>query len=200
MSKHKVRDTSKIVAGDGTRHFARAGVKLDDLTDATLSSASDKQILQYESATSQWKNVTPNFLSPTVGYTKAEVDAKIAALMTGHPVQVLMRKFVSGDLTAETFHNIRVNTRVGYLYMMDFGGTFHATHEDSLGYYSFRIDGGERAKYKEASGRGYAQGGSYKYFIDGTGNDVDFSYVNSWTPGVTWEFCWCMLTEIYFKP
>ena len=200
MSKHRVRDTSKIVAGDGTRHFARAGVKLDDLTDATLSSASDKQILQYESATSQWKNVTPNFLSPAAGYTKAEVDAKIAALMTGHPVQVLMRKFVSGDLTAETFHNIRVKTRVGYLYMMDFGGTFHATHEDSLGYYSFRIDGGERAKYKEASGSGYAQGGSYKYFIDGTGNEVDFSYVNTWTPGVTLEFCWCMLTEIYFKP
>ena len=70
MSKHKVRDTSKIVAGDGTRHFARAGVKLDDLTDATLSSASDKQILQYESATSQWKNVTPDFLNPINGYTK----------------------------------------------------------------------------------------------------------------------------------
>ena len=91
MSKYKVRDTSKIVAGDGTRHFARAGVKLDDLTDATLSSASDKQILQYESATSQWKNVTPNFLSPINGYTKTEVDSKLTALVTGleHEVSVL---------------------------------------------------------------------------------------------------------------
>ena len=193
------RTTSAIVGGD-RRSLSALIDHLGGLSDVTLSRGEDKQILQLEGATGQWKNVTPNFLSPAAGYTKAEVDAKIAALMTGHPVQVLMRKFVSGDLTAETFHNVRVQTRVGYLYMMDFGGTFHATHEDSLGYYSFRIDGGERAKYKEASGRGYAQGGSYKYFIDGTGNEVDFSYVNTWTPGVTWEFCWCMLTEIYFKP
>ena len=192
--------TTAAIVGGYPRSLSALIDKLGGLTDVTLSSSSDKQILQYESATSQWKNVTPNFLSPTVGYTKAEVDAKIAALMTGHPVQVLMRKFVSGDLKAETFHNVTVKTRVGYIYVMDFGGTFHATHEDSLGYYSFRIDGGERAKYKEASGRGYAQGGSYRYFIDGTGNDVDFSYVNSWTPGVTWEFCWCMLTEMYTKP
>jgi len=51
-----------------------------------------------------------------------------------------------------------------------------------------------------ASGRGYAQGGSYKYFIDGTGSDVNFAFANSWTTGVTWEFCWCLLTEIHRNP
>lgn len=177
MSKHKARDKSKIVAGDGTRHFAQSSGGLDDLADVDLKTTAptNGQSLIYNG--SNWIPSTP-----------------------GQPAQVLSSKFISGDLTAETFHNIIVKTKVGYLYVMDFGGTFHASHEDSLGYYSFRIDGGERAKYKVASGRGYAQGGSYKYFIDGTGNDVDFSFVNSWTPGVVWEFCWCMLTEIYRKP
>jgi hypothetical protein len=56
---------------------------LGGLSDVTLSSASDKQILQYEAATSQWKNVFPDFLSPSNGYTKAEVDGKLAAVTTG---------------------------------------------------------------------------------------------------------------------
>lgn len=56
---------------------------IGELGDVTISSASDKQILQYESATSQWKNVTPDYLSPTNGYTKTEVDGKLAAITTG---------------------------------------------------------------------------------------------------------------------
>jgi hypothetical protein len=69
-----------------------------------------------------------------------------------------------------------------------------------MGYYQFNVDGAERAKYKVAGGNGYAQGGSYKFFIDGTGHDVNFAFVNGWTDSVTWEFCWCTLTEIYRKP
>src|SRR6056300_1209640 len=111
MSKHKVRDTAKIVAGDGTRHFARSGGGLGDLSgvDLKTTAPTNGQSLVYNG--SNWIPSTP-----------------------GQPAQVLSRKFISGDLTAETFHNIMVKTKVGYLYVMDFGGTFHASHEDSLGY------------------------------------------------------------------
>jgi hypothetical protein len=66
---------------------------IGELRDVTLSSASDKQILQYESATNQWKNVTPDFLNPTNGYTKTEVDTKLTVLATGleHYESVLSR-------------------------------------------------------------------------------------------------------------
>lgn len=56
---------------------------LGGLSDVTISGVSDKQILQYESATSQWKNVTPDFLNHINGYTKTEVDGKLAAITTG---------------------------------------------------------------------------------------------------------------------
>ena len=151
--------------------------KLDDLADVDLKTTAPTsgQSLVYNG--SSWIPSTP-----------------------GQPAQVLSSKFQTGDLNSEMFHNVTVKTKVGYVYVMDFGGTFHASHENSIGYYMFNIDGGERAKYKVAGGRGYAQGGSYKYFVDGTGNDVNFAFVNSWTDSVTWEFCWCMLTEIYRKP
>jgi len=119
---------------------------------------------------------------------------------TGQLAQILTSKFTTGDVSGQIFHHLTVKTKVGYVYIMEFGGTFHASHNNSLGYYHFRIDGAERANYKVAGGNGYAQGGSYKFFIDGTGNDMDFEFVNTWTDSVTWEFCWCTLTEIYRKP
>ena len=36
MSKYKTRDSSKIVAGDSARHFARSGGGLGDLADVDL--------------------------------------------------------------------------------------------------------------------------------------------------------------------
>ena len=56
---------------------------LGGLSDVTLSGTSDKQILQYESATSQWRNVTPDFLNPTNAYTKVEIDSRFTALVGG---------------------------------------------------------------------------------------------------------------------
>lgn len=114
--------------------------------------------------------------------------------------QILTSKFTTGDVPGQIYHHLTVKTKVGYVYIMEFGGTFHASHNNSVGYYQFNVDGAERAKYKVAGGNGYAQGGSYKYFIDGTGNDMNFEFVNSWTDSVVWEFVWCTLTEIYRKP
>jgi hypothetical protein len=59
----------------------------------TLNAPADKQVLQYETASSQWKNVTPDYLNPTNGYTKTEVDNKLTTLATGleHYEAVLSR-------------------------------------------------------------------------------------------------------------
>ena len=119
---------------------------------------------------------------------------------SGQIAQILSSKFTTGDLSGQIFHNVTVKTKVGYVYIMEFGGTFHAAHNDSLGNYHFIIDSAERAEYKVASGNGYAQGGSYKYFTDGTGNDMNFEFVNTWSNSVILEFAWCTLTEIYRKP
>ena len=119
---------------------------------------------------------------------------------SGQIAQILSSKFTTGDVSVQKFHDVTVKTKVGYVYIMEFGGTFHASHDTSLGYYKFNIDGAERAKYKVAGGNGYAQGGSYKYFTDGTGNDMNFAFVHDWDGGVQWEFVWCTLTEIYRKP
>lgn len=182
MSKAKTREPGKIVAGDSTRQFASSGggtlgvSKLNDLSDVDLKTTApvSGQALTYNGT---------NWIPSTIG----------------QPSQVLSSKFKSGDLSGEMFHNVTVKTKVGYVYIMEFGGTFHASHNNSMAYYMFNVDGGERAKYKVAGGNGYAQGGSYKYFIDGTGNDVNFAFVNSRTESVVWEFAWCMLTEIYRK-
>ena len=56
---------------------------LGGLSDVTLSVPADKQVLQYELTSKQWKNVTPDYLNPTNGYTKTEVDGKLAAVTTG---------------------------------------------------------------------------------------------------------------------
>lgn len=63
------------------------------LSDVTLNAPADKQILQYDQATTQWKNVTPDYLNPTNGYTKTEVDNKITTVVTGleHFESVLSR-------------------------------------------------------------------------------------------------------------
>ena len=119
---------------------------------------------------------------------------------SGQLAQILSSKFTTGDVSVQKFHDVTVKTKVGYVYIMEFGGTFHASHDTSLGYYKFNVDGAERAKYKVAGGNGYAQGGSYKYFTDGTGNDMNFAFVHDWDSGVIWEFVWCTLTEIYRKP
>lgn len=58
-------------------------VNADDLGDVTLSAPTGGQILQYKTATSSWENVTPDYLNPTNGYTKTEVDNKISTVVTG---------------------------------------------------------------------------------------------------------------------
>jgi hypothetical protein len=66
---------------------------LGGLSDVTLNAPADKQVLQYELTSKQWKNVTPDYLNPTNGYTKTEVDNKIGAVVTGleHYEAVLSR-------------------------------------------------------------------------------------------------------------
>ena len=75
--------TTSAIAGGVQPGLDALIENLGGLSDVTLSSASDKQILQYEAATSQWKNVFPDFLNPANAYTKAEVDGKLAAVTTG---------------------------------------------------------------------------------------------------------------------
>jgi hypothetical protein len=175
-----MRKKSKNLTLDPPRNLnlgSGGGTKLDDLADVDLKTTAptNGQSLIYNG--SNWIPSTP-----------------------AQSAQVLSSKFTTGDLSGQIYHNVTVKTKVGYVYVMEFGGTFHAGHNNSLGNYHFLIDSVERAKYKVASGSGYAQGGSYKFFIDGTGNDMNFEFVNSWSDSVMWEFCWCMLTEIYRKP
>ena len=61
------------------------------LSDVTLTGVADKQVLQYDLATTSWKNWTPDYLNPQNGYTKTEVDSKLTAIVTGlnHEVAVL---------------------------------------------------------------------------------------------------------------
>jgi hypothetical protein len=51
---------------------------LDSLVDVTLATPADRQILQYEAASSQWKNVTP-----TSSYSKTEIDTKLQNIIAG---------------------------------------------------------------------------------------------------------------------
>jgi len=55
---------------------------LDGLSDVTLATPSDGQLLKFNGTSGQWENITPNYLNPTNGYTKTEVDTKLATLTT----------------------------------------------------------------------------------------------------------------------
>jgi hypothetical protein len=66
---------------------------LDGLTDVTLATPSDGQLLKFNGTSGQWENITPNYLNPTNGYNKVEIDNKINSLVTGleHYESVLSR-------------------------------------------------------------------------------------------------------------
>ena len=70
-----------------------AAASLAGMTDVDLTTTgtADKQILKYDLASTSWQNWTPDFLNPTNGYTKTEVDNKLTAVVTGleHEISVL---------------------------------------------------------------------------------------------------------------
>ena len=83
-------DTSGVSAGkvlsfDGTGWVAAATAQtINDLTDVDTSAAADKTVLQWDGSARLWKPVADlGYLKPAQAYSKPEVDAKLAALMTG---------------------------------------------------------------------------------------------------------------------
>ena len=62
---------------------------LGDLTDTGLSAPVANQVLRYNGTS--WINVTPDYLTPTTGYTQAQVDTLVSALSTNvvHSQEVL---------------------------------------------------------------------------------------------------------------
>jgi microcystin-dependent protein len=54
-----------------------------NLTDVSLTGTANDQIIKYDAATNTWINWTPDYLNPTNGYTKTEVDSKLTTLISG---------------------------------------------------------------------------------------------------------------------
>ena len=61
----------------------KAAASLAGMTDVDLTGTADNQLLKYDLASASWKNVTPDYLNPTNGYTKTEIDGKLSALTSG---------------------------------------------------------------------------------------------------------------------
>ena len=96
MTRIKTHNPAKVVTGGDSSRALSVGLArqvLDGLADVTLTTPTGGQILQYRTATSSWENVTPDYLNPTNGYTKTEVDNKISTVVTGleHYEAVLSR-------------------------------------------------------------------------------------------------------------
>jgi hypothetical protein len=73
MSKAKKREPGKIVAGTNRNLALPSG--LDSLSDVTVATPTDGQVLQYSTANSQWEN--KNAVIKYVALTEAEYNALV---------------------------------------------------------------------------------------------------------------------------
>ena len=74
MSRSRPSD-NKIVAGGSSHGRLGGGSKLRDLIDVLLSATpATGDLLRFNGT--KWVNWIPDFLNPTNGYTKTEIDSK----------------------------------------------------------------------------------------------------------------------------
>jgi hypothetical protein len=91
MSRSRPSD-NKIVAGGSSHGRLGGGSKLRDLIDVLLSATpATGDLLRFNGT--KWINWIPDFLNPTNGYTKTDIDNKLSAAVLGleHEAAVLSR-------------------------------------------------------------------------------------------------------------
>jgi len=98
--------TSQYVKGDGTL----GTYALSTLTDASVTTPSNGQLLQYNNSTSKWENWTPNFLSANQSVTwtgSGDVSGSASGTTSLSPTLTL----ATVNANVGTFNNVTVNAK-----------------------------------------------------------------------------------------
>ena len=126
-------DNTKFLGGDGT--WKNVPAELSGLTDVTLTSPSDGQLLRYDATTQKWKNAELSYIGMIIHSTTLDTEAKVKAVYGGTTWVKIEGKFLLGTSSShaigstggEETHTLTVAEMPSHSHSVNNGATTFAT-------------------------------------------------------------------------